>query len=87
MVDNLCSFIKRNPKLMHLDLSQTGLLESNLIQIARCIGHAASILAIHLSGNEITQAVLDKFRLRARARPTVQTSLQPFLDLPSEIDL
>lgn len=51
VVKNLCSFIKYNPKLIHLNLSNCGLGEASLIKLSKAIRDSLGLKSIHLSGN------------------------------------
>ena len=51
MIEMLCTFLKRNKNLIHVDLSYTGLLEDHLKQLSAALRRAKCLLAIHLTGN------------------------------------
>ena len=57
-IQNLCSFIKYNPSLIHMDLSNTGLKEDGLQLFAPALHRSRSLRAIHFCGNEITRDIL-----------------------------
>lgn len=51
IADNLCTFIKRNKNLLHLDLSETNLTEYMIWTIGCSLSRAKSLVSIHFSGN------------------------------------
>jgi len=51
MIDGLCEFIKHNPKLLHLDLSYTGLTKLMLIEFGPALRKSKSMITLHLTGN------------------------------------
>jgi hypothetical protein len=68
IVENLCTFIKRNKKLLHLNLDNTQLSESMLFKISSSLTRATSLLVLHASGNPgITQELRDMAWRRIRA--------------------
>jgi Ran GTPase-activating protein (RanGAP) involved in mRNA processing and transport len=50
-VEGLQNFISQNTKLMHLDLSDTGLSEDMILEIVKAVNYSANLIALHLSGN------------------------------------
>ena len=50
-IDNLMKFIKRNRRLIHLDLTCTGLTAKMIELFGRTLRRSKSLRAIHLSGN------------------------------------
>jgi len=50
-VVNISTFIKRNKKLLHLNLDSCQLTEGMLFRIVKCLTRAMSIVALHASGN------------------------------------
>ena len=61
VVDSLCSLIKRNKRLQHVNLEGTGLSEYMLLQIANAISRAKSLVSIHLCSNPGTSQRLKDF--------------------------
>lgn len=51
VVEGLQNFISQNTKLMHLDLSDTGLSEDMILEIVKAVNYSANLIALHLSGN------------------------------------
>lgn len=51
IVQSICTMVKRNKALIHLDLSQTNLTEFMLWHIGKALTRARSIISLHLSGN------------------------------------
>ena len=51
LVSLIGSFLKHNKNLIHLDLTCTGLSEFIIRAVGTTLRRAASVLAIHLSGN------------------------------------
>jgi len=50
-INNLFKFIKRNRRLIHLDLTCTGLTAKMMEMFGRTLRRSKSLRAIHLSGN------------------------------------
>jgi len=51
VVENLQHFIAQNGKLIHLDLSETGLSDEMIYEIIKALNYSNSIIGLHLSGN------------------------------------
>lgn len=51
IVANLSEFIKRNRKLLHLNIESTQLTEFILYELCRSLTRAQSILSLHASNN------------------------------------
>lgn len=51
LMDNLCKFIKHDFKLLHLDLSHTGLSKMMLLEFGSALRRSKSMLSLHLNGN------------------------------------
>lgn len=51
MVDDLVTFVKKNPNIVHVDLSNTGLIEKHLISFGVALRRTKSLRSIHFSGN------------------------------------
>ena len=51
VVDCICTIIKYNPNLIHLDLSNTGLTEPMMWHFGQALRRAKSLRSIHLCGN------------------------------------
>ena len=70
IVQSVCTMIKRNKALIHLDLSQTNLTEYMLWHIGKALSRARSVISVHLSGNQgITPTLLKQLHTRIRCRP------------------
>lgn len=54
MIECLLFMIKRNPSILHVNLSCTGLYEDLLVQFGKALRRSRALQAIHLSGNQIT---------------------------------
>ena len=68
-MNNFYSFIKLNPKLVHLDFQQTGLSEQIIKHFGYILTRATSLQCIHFCGNEgITEETIAYLRKRLRAR-------------------
>jgi hypothetical protein len=52
-------FMKKNPNIVHIDLSNTGLTEKHLFSFGVALRRTKSLRSIHLSGNQITENVVD----------------------------
>jgi hypothetical protein len=50
-MQNVTNFIKYNFKLLHFDLSNTGLSKAMLEQFGPALRKSRSLLSLHLSGN------------------------------------
>ena len=84
--------IKRNKKLMHLDLSCTGLSPLIVKEIGNAMRRARSLLSIHLSDNPgLTKANLEYLPARLKFRPNEDMQrfhrIQSFLKDKYEADL
>jgi len=51
IVTNMSEFIKRNKKLLHLNMDSTQLSEWMLYNLCKCLTRAQSCVAFHASGN------------------------------------
>ena len=51
VIANLSQFIKRNKKLLHLNLDSTQLSEFMLFMLCKCLTRAQSCISFHVSGN------------------------------------
>ena len=86
VVKDICLFIKLNPSLVMVDLSNAGLIDLAISRLIRACRKAIALQTIHLSGNpglldesEPNQTVLDRVskHLDAAVPDTVNT-VQPF---------
>jgi len=70
LIANLCSFIKYNPSLIHLDLSNTGLDFEILHHLAdNALIKTRSMTCLHLSGNPgVNQELIEFIRERLKCR-------------------
>lgn len=69
-ITNLCKFIKYNPKLLHMDLSKTGLSDKMLLFFGPALRRAKSLISLHLSGNPgIDRDIIDSLFKRAHCQP------------------
>ena len=60
IVRNICTIIKRNKNLLHLNLSNTQLTEYMLWHIGKSLSRARSVISCHLSGNQgITPTLME----------------------------
>jgi len=84
IVGSLCSFIRRNKKLMHLDISYCGLKNDNILEISKAVRKSRSLLAIHLSGNLISDEVKKKIRDHLQPRKRVKDLYYQINDPDSE---
>ena len=67
---NICKFIKYNPKLIHFDISKTGLSKDQIREIGPALRRAKSLLALHASGNPgVTQDVTEELFQRVHCQP------------------
>ena len=95
IVESLCNFIKRNRKLQHLDISYCGLKKDEVLEVVKSCKKSRSLLckadlyvfnlylAIHLSGNLITDETKQKIREFMRPRKRVQ-DLYDMINDPDE---
>lgn len=75
-ITNLCKFIKYNPKLLHLDLTKTGLSHLMLLEFGPALRRAKSIISLHLSGNPgIDEEVTQALHKRAHCMPNFQINI------------
>ena len=51
MIKNMSQFIKRNKKLLHLNLDSTSMSEHMLFYLCSCLTRSQSCLSLHVSGN------------------------------------
>lgn len=86
LVENLSVFLKHNPVLIHVDVSNTGLSEKQLWYFGKVMRRSRSLRALHLCGNPgITKRLVDY--LHGRARCIKDCGVVHFIDfsrLPSE---
>lgn len=84
-IDQLCKFIKRNKSLLHLDLSHTGLSEKQLWHFGAALRRSKSLRALHLTGNAITDRLIDYLVERAHAHKVEHQNFIDFRRLPSTL--
>lgn len=71
-MQNICTIIKRNKKLLHLDLSNTQLTEYMLWYIGKSLARAKSLISCHLSGNQgVTPTLMELLQTRIRCASKV----------------
>jgi len=67
---NLCKFIKYNPKLLHMDLTKTGLSDKMLLYFGPALRRAKSLISLHVSGNPgIGDEITEALHKRAHCQP------------------
>lgn len=84
-INQLCRFIKRNRSLLRLDLSNTGLSEKQLWHFGAALRRSKSIRSLHLSGNDITEKLVDYLVERAHAHKVGHQNFIDFRSLPSTL--
>ena len=73
---NICKFIKYNPKLIHFDISKTGLSKDQIREIGPALRRAKSLLALHASGNPgVTQDVTEELFQRVHCQPKFKVNV------------
>ena len=86
VVDSLCSLIKRNKCLQHINLEGTGLSEYMMVQIARAVSRAKSLISIHLCSNPgTTERVKDYIEMKVRCMPRQEHITFPIGDILNEL--
>jgi hypothetical protein len=96
IVQSLCNFIKINRKLQHLDISYCGLRKDEVFEIVKACKKSRSLLgthgvfefdliAIHLSGNFITEETRQKIREFMRPRKRIK-NLYDQINNPDEVN-
>lgn len=61
MTDALQTLISKNTRLVHLDLSETGLSADMILELVKAINLSKSLSVVHLSGNPgLTTATVNK---------------------------
>lgn len=60
-MDNLALFVRKNPSLLHLDLSNTEMQDAMLRGIVDAVHESHSLMAVHLDGNPGISASLLAF--------------------------
>ena len=69
-IENLCSLLKRNKRLQHVNLCKTGLTEYMIVKIAKAMRRAKALCSIHLDGNPgVTPRVKEFVSSCIRAMP------------------
>lgn len=75
IIQNLCTFIKHNPKLLHLDLSHMGLSHLMLRELGPALRRAKAIISLHISGNPGVDKALRKYlHARVHCAPKIKTN-------------
>lgn len=70
LVASVCTMIKRNKSLLHLDLSHTALTEYMLWHIGKALSRARSVVSLHLDGNPgFTPTLAEQLQTRIRCQP------------------
>jgi len=70
IVENLCKFILKNPKLIYFDLSYTGLCEQALDLITDAIKESQSVKAVNFSGNPgISNKLIESLKVKLESKP------------------
>ena len=84
-VENLFKFIKKNICLIHLDLSNTGLVEKQLWLFGSTLRRSYQLRGLHLSGNPgITSQLKGYLFMRARCIKPGPKNVIDFRQLPSK---
>mmetsp|Transcript_33923 Transcript_33923/g.52238 ORF Transcript_33923/g.52238 Transcript_33923/m.52238 type:complete len:176 (+) Transcript_33923:195-722(+) len=87
-IECICSFLRRNINLIHLDLSNTGLSEKQLWYFGRALRRTKSLRAIHLNGNPgITSRLLEYLRWRAHCQPEDKENFIDFTKMPTILEI
>ena len=69
-IENVCALLKRNKRLQHVNLSQTGLTEYMIIKLGKAMRRAKALCSIHLDGNRgVTKRVKDHLHGLIRCMP------------------
>lgn len=87
LLGHLCRFLRRNRKLAHVDLTKTGLRSKHLLAIAGMLRQCQALVALHLSDNESTPAVVDEMVELTKGIRRHEDNFDPFENLPSQQDL
>ena len=75
----MCSLIKRNKRIQHINLQGTGLSEMMMVKVANAVARAKSLTSIHLCSNPgTTYRVKEHIHKRVRAMPHRQLVNFPF---------
>lgn len=61
--------MKQNVYLIHLDLEQTGLIESAVKTLTSQLRRVQTLSCLHLSGNKLTDELIEWIRERIHAKP------------------
>ena len=70
LITNLAKFVKYNFKLLHCDLSHTGLSKQMMKELGPALRRSKSLLCLHLSGNPGVDTELKEFMFnRVHCRP------------------
>lgn len=86
VVENLTMLIKRNKRLQHVNLTNTGLTEYMILQIGRSLRRAKSLLSIHLCQNPGSTPRAKEYLLqRIRCMPLQERVKFPATDIIHEI--
>eukprot|EP00347_Sterkiella_histriomuscorum_P021600 403333417 len=72
IVQSLSNFIRRNRNLQHLDISYCGLRKDEVLDVVKACKKSRSLLAVHLSGNIISDETKKKIREYMRPRKRVK---------------
>ena len=72
IVQSLSNFIRRNRNLQHLDISYCGLRKDEVYDVVKACKKSRSLMAVHLSGNMITDETKKKIREYMRPRKRVK---------------
>ena len=84
-IENLFKFIKKNICLIHLDLSNTGLVEKQLWLFGSTLRRSYQLRGLHLSGNPgITSQLKGYLFMRARCIKPGPKNVIDFRQLPSK---
>ena len=81
IITNLSTFIKRNKKLLHLNLDSTQLSEYMLFNLCKCLTRAQSLLSLHASGNpgisvELKEMLWRRIRAKDPHEPIINIQME-----------
>ena len=84
-VNHLTRFIKRCPKILHIDISYCGLTPLILREFGTALRRSKNLRAIHLTGNQITPDVVKYLIERTHAKVSEKINMMPLADMPSSL--
>lgn len=72
IVESLCNMIRKNRSLVHLDISYCGLRKDEVFEIVKACKKSRSLLAVHLTGNFVTDETKRKIREHMKPRKRIK---------------